>query len=154
MYSEIEGNLITLAKEGAFDVMTHGCNCMCRMRRGIAPQLADAFGCDKFWLESPQFEGDINKLGQIDAAKVGAFKNKELIVVNSYTQYQWSTETKPFDYEAFTLCMRKINHKFKGLHVGMPQIGSHLAGGEWELILPIIQKELKDCNVTVVIFKP
>jgi O-acetyl-ADP-ribose deacetylase (regulator of RNase III) len=77
-----------------------------------------------------------------------------LTVVNAYTQYQWGTELKPFDYDAFTLCMRKMNHVFAGKRIGLPQIGSHLAGGDWELIRPIIQKELKDCNVTVVIYKP
>lgn len=148
-YQEIEGNLITLAQQGLFDVIVHGCNCFCRMKRGIAPQMANAFGCDYFPMEKPSLRGDINKLGNIDSYQV----NDTLIVVNAYTQYEWSTETKPFDYEAFTLCMRKINHTFKGKHIGLPQIGSHLAGGDWNLIKPIIQKELKDCKVTIVIFK-
>lgn len=158
MYKEIEGNLITLAKEGKFDITTHGCNCFCTMKRGIAPQMAEAFGCDNFPLEAPWRKGDINKLGQIDAEKLYASVKKELTsdlwVINSYTQYHWDTKTKPFDYEAFTLCMRKINHIFKGMHIGLPMIGSHLAGGDWERIKVIIQGELKDMDVTVVIYKP
>lgn len=31
-------------------------------------------------------------------------------------------------------------------------IGSHLAGGDWGIIKKIIQSELKDCDVTIVIF--
>lgn len=149
MYKEIEGNLITLAKSGAFDIIAHGCNCMCRQKRGLAPQMVKAFGTDYFPLEAPRYAGDINKLGQIDYQ---AWEDR-LWVVNCYTQYHWSTETKPFDYDAFTLCMRKMNHMFKGKHIGLPQIGSHLAGGDWSLIRPIIERELKDCDVTVVIFK-
>jgi O-acetyl-ADP-ribose deacetylase (regulator of RNase III) len=154
-YNEIKGNLIKLAKSGQFDVIAHGCNCFCRMKRGIAPQMASAFGCDYFPMEKPSSRGDINKLGQIDY-KIKYVTNendtKELIVVNCYTQYQWSTETKPFDYIAFKLCMRKMNHLFKNKHIGLPKIGSHLAGGNWDLIKSIIQEELTDCIVTIVIY--
>jgi len=155
MYNEIEGDLIKLAKEGHFDVIAHGCNCFCRMKRGIAPQMAAAFGCDVFKLEDVKYSGDINKLGQIDVVLISRKDlAKAVYVVNAYTQYQWSTETKPFDYEAFTLCMRKMNAIFRGKHIGLPQIGSHLAGGNWDLIKPIIEKELRNCDVTVVIYKP
>lgn len=152
-YNEIEGNLITLAQEGAFDVITHGCNCFCTMGAGIASQMAEAFGCNNYRLEGKNYKGQINKLGQIDFGFVEA-GGKPLAVVNSYTQYQFGTKTKPFDYEAFFLCMRKINHIFKGKHIGLPQIGSHLAGGDWEVIKQIIKKELIDMNVTIVIYKP
>lgn len=186
MYKEIEGDLITLAKQGKFNVIAHGCNCFCRMKRGIAPQMAEAFGCDKFNLETKfLWEGDINKLGQIEYKWLNPLNEEEtsetktmihtLAVVNAYTQYHWDTKTKPFDYDAFRLCMRKMNHIFKGYHIGMPKIGSHLAGGIWdgtdenELsshsrevfrqsgltdIKTIIEEELKDCNVTIVIYKP
>lgn len=122
------------------------------MKRGIAPQMAEAFGCDEYLLEGPNYLGDMNKLGQIDYV-LSLPDYPQLIVVNCYTQYEWSTKTRPFDYEAFQLCMRKINHMFRGKRIGLPQIGSHLAGGDWELIKPLIQKELKDCEVTVVIYK-
>jgi len=164
-YTEIEGNLITLAKEGKFDVIAHGCNCFCTMGAGLAPQMAKAFGCDRFVIEGESYKGDITKLGNIDyevrkaplwlTSKI-SFEGdgKLLTVVNAYTQYSYDVKTKPFDYEAFTLCMRKMNHVFKGKHIGLPQIGSHLAGGDWNIIKDIIQKEFKDCTVTVVIFKP
>ena len=82
---------------------------------------------------------------------------KDLTIVNAYTQYGFgrnhSNGTQiPLDYEALTLCMRKINHNFKGKHIGLPQIGCGLAGGDWLRVKSIIQTELKDCNVTVVIF--
>jgi O-acetyl-ADP-ribose deacetylase (regulator of RNase III) len=150
-YQEIEGDLIVLAKAGKFDVIAHGCNCFCKMKRGLAPQMAKAFDCDTFFLEGPDWQGDINKLGQIEFRWV--FNSVGLWVVNAYTQYHWDTDTKPFDYDAFTLCARKMNHTFKGMHIGLPQIGSHLAGGDWEKIKIIIQNEFKDCVVTVVIFK-
>lgn len=153
MYNEVEGNLITLAKEGAFDVITHGCNCYSAMGAGIAPQMAKAFGCDEYLME--KWGPSVNKLGCIDWEYFENEDGPTIIVVNSYTQHHFSSKFgPPLDYEALTLCMRKINYQFKGKHIGLPQIGAGLAGGDWERIKTIIQTELNDCNVTVVIYKP
>ena len=156
MYQEIEGDLIALAKEGMFDVITHGCNCMSNMGAGIAPQMAKAFCVDQYPLESFTRKGDINKLGQIEwlIERDGAIP----FVVNSYTQFSYGKNhadgvSKPLDYEALTLCMRKINHRFSGKHIGLPKIGAGLAGGDWNRIKKIIQTELKDMKVSVVIYK-
>jgi len=154
-YQEIEGNLITLAKENTFDVIAHGCNCFCTMGAGIAPQMAEAFLCNKFNMERDEFKGDINKLGTID---YGYFHVSGLTVVNAYTQYNYGKnhadgDSRPLDYEALTLCLRKMNFIFNGKHIGLPQIGCGLAGGDWEIVKEIIKKELKDCNVTIVIYK-
>ena len=170
-YDEIEGDLIQLAKEGRFDVITHGCNCLSNMGAGIAPQMAKAFGVDKFWMES--WGPSISKLGCIDYETFVIGKNAiwsiedadnklnepELIVVNSYTQFRYGKNhtdgvSKPLDYEALTLCMRKINQEFSGKHIGLPKIGAGLAGGDWNRIKNIIQTELKDMQVSVVIYKP
>ena len=162
------GDLIELAKQGIFDVIVHGCNCMSTMGAGIAPQMATAFGCDKFEMET--LGPDISKLGNIDweimvlgkhnifSLEHGAYNHDnepELIVVNAYTQYNYGINhhggtSKPFDYEAFTICMRKINSLFKYKHVGMPKIGAGLAGGNWDRIENIIETEIYNCPVTVV----
>lgn len=172
-YKEIEGDLISLALQGEFDVIAHGVNCFCTMRAGIAPQMAKTFGCDSYKLEQEKYKGDINKLGQIEWEVVHQEKEiyggkwvhypdehifmtgKKLHIVNAYTQYNYGKnhkdgDEKPLDYEALTLCMRKINHQFKGKHIGLPKIGCGLAGGDWSKVKEIIQKELKDCKVTVV----
>lgn len=164
-YKEINGNLITRALNGDFDVIAHGCNCFCTMGAGIAPQMVKAFGCDKFELENYMYKGDINKLGQIDysyfkvgeglSKKVTGIHNPNLVVVNAYTQYMYGTNhtngvSKPLDYDALQLCMRKINHIFKGKHIGLPKIGAGLARGNWEVIKIIIQTELKDMDVTII----
>jgi O-acetyl-ADP-ribose deacetylase (regulator of RNase III) len=167
MINYIDGDLIELAKKGMFDVIVHGCNCQSTMGAGIAPQMARAFGCDKFSMEL--WGPDINKLGNIDYEILvlgensiwslnDAKNNKEepeLVVVNAYTQNMYGKNHKdgvsmPFDYEAFTVCMRKINEKFSNKHVGMPKIGAGLAGGNWNRIESIIMGTLTRCKVTVV----
>jgi len=175
-YREVEGNLITMALEGCFDVIAQGNNCFCTQGAGIAPQMVEAFGTDTFPLERLRYRGNINKLGMIDFVGVNRIDpkgdwlcmpnyvyegelNNLLYVVNSYTQFNYGKNhidgsNKPIDYEALTLCMRKINHIFKGKHIGLPWLGTGLAGGSRKIVKQIIQTELKDCQITIVIYKP
>jgi len=163
---EIKGDLITLAKEGHFDVITHGVNCFCTMGAGIAVPMKENFGCDKFGLEHLSQKGNINKLGCIDWKKVYIptrkdthslleFDSFDLIVVNSYTQYKYGRnhkdgDAKPVDYEAIAMCMQKINYMFPNKTIGLPMIGAGLAGGDWNRIKDIIQTKLKDMNIIIV----
>lgn len=157
-YKEVWGDLINMAENGEFDVIAHGCNCFCAMSAGIAPQMAVAFGCNKFPLEDKSTSGDVNKLGQIDwklLNMVGLFYTggHDLVVVNLYSQYRPKVSEKPLDYEALTLGFRKMNFLFHGRRIGLPKIGAGLAGGDWNIIRGIIQSEFKDCEVTVVKWK-
>lgn len=176
MINYLDGNLITLAKSGEFEVIVQGVNCFCTQKSGLAPQMVDAFGTDKFQYEQLRFKGEISKLGNIEyrlkflnkdkweaaPAPTGLFygeiPKKTLYVVNAYTQYRYGRSHEkggksPIDYSAFTLCMTKINHIFAGKHIGLPKIGSGLAGGDWLKLLEIIKTELKDCKVTIVNYK-
>lgn len=149
-YKEIDGNLITMAKQLKFDVIGHGCNCFCTMKSGIAPKMVQSFNCDKFKMESLEYKGDINKLGCIDweLQEIDIFS--KIIVVNLYTQYKYGKDKLYADYIAIRMCLRKMNHIFTGEHIGLPKIGSGRAGGDWNIIKNIIQEELNDCNVTVI----
>lgn len=170
-YKEVDGDLIKLALDGYFDVIGHGCNCLSSMGAGIAPQMARAFGCDKFEMEL--IGKSIQKLGCVDYQvmvlgentvwNLSDYKNSldepELVVCNLYTQYAYGRNhkdgvSKPIDYEALTVCMRKMNALFTDKHIGLPRIGAGLAGGDWERIKNIIQTELSDCKVTIVNYKP
>lgn len=155
-YKETHGDLLKLALQGEFDAVAHGCNCFCVMGAGIAPQFARHFGADQFPLEDPKYRGNMNKLGMIDAKHIILPNTKPLIVINAYTQY----DTRPtylgqaLDYEALTLCFRKINQRYRGKKLGLPQIGCGLAGGSWSIVKKLIHAELADVDVTVVIFNP
>lgn len=164
-YNEVKGDLIDLALKGHFDVIAHGCNCQCNMGAGIAPQMVKAFSVNQYYLEQPIYKGDIKKLGTIEwKTKIVPWLSKEprkdartLAIVNAYTQFNYGKnhkdgDAKPVDYEAITLCMRKINHIFKYKHIGLPKIGAGLAGGDWNRIKRIIQEELDECKVTIVIW--
>lgn len=182
--TEIKGNLISLALEGAFDAIIQGNNCFCVQGAGLAPQMVKAFGTDEFIKEQEVYRGDINKLGTIDyelypTNKIGkgmvASDKKTLsshlvdaiikygdadglegvYIINSYTQYGFGRNHEggtdaPVDYTAVRMVMKKVNHIFKGKHIGLPWIGAGLAGGDWNKIKQIILSELTDCDVTLV----
>ena len=177
MIHEVKGNLITMAQQGNFDVIGHGVNCFCIMGAGIAPQMAKAFGCDKFPLEQmlstnecgdiipTNNMGNINKLGQIDYKRFYipevitdthyASTKKYVDVVNCYTQFGFGKNhtggaDAPLDYNALRLCLKKINYTFSGQHIGLPWIGCGLGGGSKEKVRDIINDQLKDCTVTIV----
>jgi O-acetyl-ADP-ribose deacetylase (regulator of RNase III) len=150
---EIEGDLIRMAREGDFDIIIHGANCFCKMKRGIAKQVAKEIP-DAVRADNETIPGDINKLGNFTVGLITDYNNKPISrIYNCYSQYHWDSNSKPLDYEALTLCLRKINHINKGRTIGAPLIGSGLAGGDWFKISEIIDRELKDMNVTIVKFK-
>ena len=164
----IKGSLITLAKEGKFDVIAHGCNCFCTMGAGLAPQMAKAFGTDEFFLEQEKYRGDFNKLGQIDYERRFIIDSglvyhlpqnrsdiKEISIVNCYTQYGFGSNhtggtKQPLDYTALTMCFKKLNHEFKGKHIGLPWIGCGLAGGDIKIVRKLIENCFSDCQITLV----
>lgn len=165
-FNIIEGDIFTHVDNCEFDVIAHGCNSFNNMNGGIAIPMRIKFGCDKFKMESEEFRGDFNKLGQIDYEiryiKDGEWVTRDeisliehsMFVVNLYSQYHYGFRFGiPIDYDALTLGLRKINFNFKGMRVGIPLISGGLAGGYPEKIKEIMRNELKDCNVTLVLFK-
>lgn len=158
----IKGNIIERAKSGQYDVVAHGCNCFCLMGAGLAPQMAEAFGCDDFDQEQPQYEGTINKLGTIDYQTIFLdqgiaingldIENENydvLIAVNAYTQYKPGPNA---DMSALDMCLQKMNHIFKDKKVLLPQIGCGIGGLNWEEVLLLIKKRMVDCEVTIVLY--
>jgi O-acetyl-ADP-ribose deacetylase (regulator of RNase III) len=149
-----DGNLITLAKEGHFNIITHGCNCFCTMGSGIAPQIAEAFP-EAYDADQKTAKGDIRKLGGFTEADCFDERGEFVVtVINSYTQFGYDASTKPLDYEALALAMRKINYINKGNIIGLPRIGAGLAGGDWNRISEIIMNELNQMDIWIVNYKP
>lgn len=148
---ETYGNLITMAYDGNFDIIIHGCNCQNVMGSGIAREVRERIP-SAYETDQLTIKGDIRKLGNYTSSTVPCNEDGNFLIINAYTQYGHNSQDKPFDYEAFTLILRKINHEYKGKTIGIPLIGAGLAGGYWDKIKPIIKKELMDLDVTIVHF--
>lgn len=152
-HKEIKGNLLDMFDNGDFDMIAHGCNCFSSMPAGIAKQIADRYPeVKKEDLEDPRLP--IVRLGDFTFSRV----EEDKIVFNLYTQYKLG---RNLDYEALTLCFRKLNMAMSMLDkeeqekvsLGLPKIGCGIAGGNWERVRKIIQTELTNFKqVTVVIY--
>ena len=152
---EVEGNLIDLAFEGRFDLIAHGCNCHKIMGAGIAKEIKERIP-EAYDIDYRDSRFSISKLGCFSTTAIlrkvretdnGVFF---LTVLNLYTQYNPGAN---LDYEALTLCLRKVNMMYKNCHIGLPYIGAGIAGGDWNRILLIIKEDLKDMKVTIVKYK-
>lgn len=160
LFKEIKDDLIELAKEGEFEIIAHGCNCLNTMGAGIAATIKDTW---------PQvFDADravpagYNKLGTLTYAEISdpSDPNNCFWVANLYTQ------AKPgggsFDYEALRLCLRKLAvlaKKYAQVYgktprIGLPHIGAGIARGDWNIIKQIIKQELIENYVTLVSYEP
>jgi O-acetyl-ADP-ribose deacetylase (regulator of RNase III) len=158
---QIHGNLITLALQGHFDAIVHGCNCQVTMGAGIARQIADTFPgaveADKFY--DKQFDHRYNKLGTFSSTTVNQFtdENNQTVItqsfdiINAYTQFMPGPDLR---LNALQMCLEKINHNYKGKKIGLPLIGCGIAGGNWDAVKQCIEAYMTDCEVTVVHFKP
>ena len=146
--NEIYGDLVALAKQGAFDVIVHGCNCFCVMGAGIAKQIKMSF-TEAWRADLNTVSGKLDKLGSLSYAYCGIGGGDGVIIVNAYTQYGYGRGLQ-VDYTAIRSCMKQIRQQFAGKSIGMPIIGAGLGGGEWETIQAIIVEELKDEDLTIV----
>jgi O-acetyl-ADP-ribose deacetylase (regulator of RNase III) len=146
----ISGDLIELAKAGEFDVIVHGCNCQCRMARGIALSIKQEFE-EAFVADFMTKVGDRTKLGNITVAHINR-DGWKLAIVNGYTQFHWRGDGVLANYDAIRSVFRQVKQQFGGQRIGYPKIGAGLARGDWKIIANIIETELAGEDRTYVDF--
>lgn len=146
----VNGDLISLALEGRFDVIVHGCNCFCSMGAGIARAIQEEFP-EAYAADLVTAKGDRNKLGDFSSATVKRDRH-QITIVNGYTQFHFHGDRVLVDYEAVQNVFRKIKEKFSGKRIGYPKIGAGLAGGDWQRISGIIEEELAGEDHTFVVY--
>lgn len=147
-----KGDLITLALEGRFNVIVHGCNCFCTMGGGIARTIQEEFP-EACTADLVTTKGDRNKLGTLSRATVSR-NGRELTIVNGYSQYHFHGAGVLVDYDAVRQLFAKIKKDFSGKRIGYPKLGAGLAGGDWQILSAIIDEELAGEDHTLVIQTP
>jgi len=155
----ISGDIIKLAKKGYFDAIIHGCNCQHNMGAGLAKQIA---------LEFPEAKtADDNftnpSMGDYSWARV---LSHDFTIYNLYSQFWYGApyghpralDSQIYNFDtrigrenAITRGLKRINALCEGKIVGVPKIGCGLACGNWDIVKPIIEKEMKGCFLTFIL---
>lgn len=162
--NHIKGNLIDLAEEGKFDLIIHGCNCFCKMGRGIAAEIKKRYP-EAYIQDQDTKYGDKSKLGGFSWVKVVSNKASihpwnrphgkrnyfhRFLIINAYTQYHYGGKKVHCDYNALKSIFRTIKSDYPKYRIGYPLIGAGLAGGDWDKISQIISTELNGLDHTLV----
>lgn len=144
----IKGDLLDLFEKDCFDAIVHGCNCYHTMGAGVAGQIAakypQAFAMDKI---TPY--GSKDKLGSWSY-----FNTPHGGIINAYTQHLPGKEIAAFLYIHIRNIFTKLNESGlaneRGGYIGIPMIGSGIAGGNWNTIKGIIDEVTPKIDIIVV----
>jgi O-acetyl-ADP-ribose deacetylase (regulator of RNase III) len=146
----VTGDLVELALQGQFDVVVQGCNCMCQMGKGVALTIKNTWP-EVYATDCLTTKGSPSKLGTVTVTTVKVANNKPLAVVNAYTQYKYASATPDADYTAIKDATTLVQKMYTGKKIGISKIGCGLAGGDWNIVLPILEEVFASEDVTVVI---
>lgn len=124
------------------DVICHCANCFCCMGGGIAREIAKRFPEAKE-VDDKTEKGARTKLGKSSIARIPSFKfrPKPKFILNMYAQFDYGSDFRKLDYEAFYSCLEESDYLFhSGLSFGMPyKIGCDRAGGDWSVVEAMIK---------------
>jgi O-acetyl-ADP-ribose deacetylase (regulator of RNase III) len=106
------------------------------MGGGIAREIRERYPLAAS-VDMETVKGDYNKLGTWTECDAGE-KNR-FTIINAYTQFNMSQGTDVFEYTAFQLILQKLLHLCGDKRIGLPYIGMGLAGGDKDIIIPMIE---------------
>lgn len=139
----IKGDLLNIDK----GFICHQVNCQGVMDAGIAKAIKK-----KYPVVFEKYKEQCDKklvLGSIMVVPVTI----KLSVINMAAQDKYGRDKRYTDYKAFRNCLKGIRrflkeYNYKDNSVYFPyKIGCNLAGGEWNIIEPMIKKYLPNSNI-------
>ena len=144
------GNIVT----GNYPVFCHQVNCKGVMGSGLAKQIRDTY--PEVYGKYRQQSALGNNLGQVLAVRT----NDNRLCINMYSQDDYGRTKCHTDYMAFKRCLQKIAALMKS--AGMSRfktiafpygIGCGLAGGDWRIVLKMLQSLADEIQQDVVIVR-
>lgn len=150
MKSVIKGDIVHFAKQGHFDVIFHGQNCIHGWQKGVANTIGLHFPAAKK-ADLKTVWRDKKKMGTFSQAKIILGDDIKLIVVNAYTQYKYGQGIH-LNMRALRECIIAIKEAFPQKRIGYPMVGAGNAGGNWSEISAVIDENFVDINHTLVIY--
>lgn len=133
MLYEVTGDLLA---DGAYNIICHQTNCMGIMGAGLAKKIADKYPVvqsrNKDWCRK-------NVLGTI----LPVWLENDKYCVNIYGQYSYGRKGRYTDYEALRAALnnfaKRVNSMPADYKIAFPhKIGCGLAGGDWNVVRPML----------------
>lgn|SRR3990167_9831398 len=136
------GNAVSALIDGEIDLLIHVCNDLHKMGSGIALEIknriADAYTAYK---QRPSNLGTIS---------FGWSNPNRGMVCNMVAQSGYGKGIRHLNYAALADCLNKISKGVSVKTIGLPfKLGADRAGGDWEIVLELIEYFLKDFNVVI-----
>ena len=123
-------------EENNMKIIVHQVNCKGVMGAGFAKQVREAFPkCYEEYKNLCNKSSDL--LGTYSIYKV----NDILAIANIFGQYNYGVRAVYTNYEAFNNAFKKLRKDYPNAEIIAPyNIGCGLAGGDWEVVKPILDK--------------
>lgn len=146
----VKGDLVEALLKREVDYIAHQCNCFNTMGSGIAKQIKEKIP-EAYIIDSYTPKGSNAKLGKFTLGGN---------VFNLYGQYNYGNDGSVYtNYEALRSSFKSMLGYLKNIGkinvtIGIPKLGSGLAGGDWDVIYGIIYDEVmgSELNLELLIY--
>lgn len=100
---------------------------------------------------SEQINPEEFRLGEIHICWANRGDDNWIAVAHMLAQHGVGTDQRRVDYEALAICLASLRKRAieKQARLALPRIGCGLAGGDWSVIGPMIERRLDGIDVTV-----
>jgi len=138
------------------ELIAHGCNTSGVFNSGVAKAVRDKYP-EVFAKYKDAYDKGLVKLGCIQVVDVAdGFANKK--IVNCFTQEKYGYDKAKYtSYDALDTCMQKLRSYCEEHYVKSVAIPWHMCsdrgGGNWNIVLSIIQAAFEDSNINFEIWK-
>lgn len=137
-------------------VIMHQANCMSTMRSGIAKSIAEMYPGARIVDENSLYDKE-ERFGSYTAYK----DDNGVTIVNLYGQYDFGREKVQTNYDklesAINMFLHSVNsglYNKSELKIGVPyKMGCDRAGGDWEIVWDILDRQSRKHRLDIHIYK-
>lgn len=127
-------------------LIVHGCNAQGVMGSGVALAVKRKYPAAFREYQAAYFDRELRVGAIVPYLVSGSLEEPILVIVNAITQEYYGTERRQVDYDGVRKCFEQVAElarKTKLYDVHFPLIGCGLAGGDWNVVAPIIEETLE-----------
>lgn len=122
-------------------IIIHQVNCQGVMGAGFAKQIKDAYPACYLGYRDLCLKFGTQLLG-----KIYVYDDEDDIIINLFSQDKYGKDKRYTDYSAMKKGLETVRKMFPNEEIIAPyKIGCGLAGGDWNIVYPI----LKQYNITI-----